>query len=172
MAGVVSQKLEENFEDERLHQASISLKRDAETEARLRFVGAPWWVTLAILLGLIIVILAGVSKVSATASDDYAPEGTVIYAMQKMPVVTLLPFVGILVSGMVFFMSYLAMLVAAFKTSVGNGLLTFFIPFYSHFFAFTNRKRIGSGATIHLIWTVLLFVFLGWFLANRGYKWF
>ncbi len=173
IAGFVQTKVAgSGYEDKRLEEAALNIKRDHDTEERIKFIGAPWWVTLAMLLGLVVLIGAGVIRADAKTTEVFAPKGTFAYAIQKMGIFALLSFIGTTISGLVYFLSYLAVTIAAFKESIAKGFMSLFIPFFSLYYAFVNRKELGTSANVHLIWVVFLAIFGGWFIANKGYAWF
>ncbi len=165
-------KSEEEFDNMYLNEASANLQRDQQAEDRVKFAGAPWWVTMGLVFGLCVIIYAGVQKVQASNSGEYASKGSIMYAFQAMPFVTLLPFVGVIVGGFVYMMSFFAVAAGAAKETMGQAIMSLLIPFYSQYYSVINRQRLGTAANVHLLWTVLLIVFLGWFLANNGQRFF
>lgn len=157
------------FDNMYLDEAAKNMKLDKEAEARTTYAGAPWWVMLAIVLAVCILIVAGVEKVQAVNTGKFAPKGSIIRPMQRMSILMLISYIGMIISAMVFCMSFIAVAFNAFKDSVSKGFMML-IPLYSHFYAIVNRKKLDTTATVHLLWTVLLIVFTIWFFANQGQK--
>ncbi len=170
--GVKAVKQESEFDNLYLEEASRNIVRDQEAENRVKFAGAPWWVSLALVLGMCTVIFAGVTRIQAADLGEFAAEGTILFAFQKMPWVTLLPFVGVLVSSMVVLMSWIAVAVGGFRENAAQGFLVLFIPFYSIYYSIVNRIRLSTAANVHLLWWGIYVVFLIWFFANRGQRFF
>ncbi len=62
--------LVEKFKNPVLNRAQRDIIKDEEEVEKLKFAGAPWWVTLAFILGLLMVIFFGVIII-----DGMAPPG-------------------------------------------------------------------------------------------------
>ena len=159
------------FRNRKLQTAAEDLKRDQELDKRIKRAGLPWWVMLSIVLGLMFVTLAGVMQVDAATNGVTGAKGTLTYAMQKMPFVTLIPFVVTCIAALVVVLSFCALVVAAFKNSAGQGIAVF-IPGYSWIYALMHRRELGTTANMHIIWVPILIGFGYWFYANKGLSYF
>ena len=158
------------FELESLEEASTNLKRDADAELRTRFTGAPWWVTLALVIGIVMVLGVGIIRVDATTTGNKPVRGTFTGNVQLMPFVTLVAATGLIVSGMVFGMSFIAVCVVAFKETIAQGFLTLLIPLYSVAYVLMHRKETDTAGKIHLTWSVIYIFFFVLFLVQGGQR--
>jgi uncharacterized membrane protein YhaH (DUF805 family) len=162
------------FNNYQLNRAAKSIKKEEAEELELRFVGAPWWVSLAIVLGIITIIIFGVIYVDGMGSGE---EGASFKAspksfegrVQRQPPLTLLVVVCFLVSSMVVIMATIAIQVQAFKRSWKTGLLTL-IPGYVQYYSIVARKRLRSTTKILWIWTIIFIVFAGFLVSMRAYR--
>jgi uncharacterized membrane protein YhaH (DUF805 family) len=162
------------FNNYQLNRAAKSIKKEEAEELELRFVGAPWWVSLAIVLGIITIIIFGVIYVDGMGSGE---EGASFKAsaksfegrVQRQPPLTLLVVVCFLVSSMVVMMATIAIQVQAFKRSWKTGLLTL-IPGYVQYYSIVARKRLRSTTKILWIWTIIFVVFSVFLVSMRAYR--
>jgi uncharacterized membrane protein YhaH (DUF805 family) len=162
------------FNNYQLNRAAKSIKKEEAEELELRFVGAPWWVSLAIVFGIITIIIFGVIYVDGMGSGE---EGASFKAsaksfegrVQRQPPLTLLVVVCFLVSSMVVMMATIAIQVQAFKKGWKTGLLTF-IPGYVQYYSIVARKRLRSTTKILWIWTIIFIVFSVLLASMRAYR--
>lgn len=114
-----------------LNAAEDSMKRDVSIQKEMHArAGMPWWMLLVVLFVLGSASVLAVVTVNAANRED----GSLNFSPMK----TFLAGTGGLFA-VLGSMAYLAVIVAAFKKSAKDGLLSLFVPFYIYFFAFTNR---------------------------------
>lgn len=162
------------FNNYQLNRAAKSIKKEQAEELELRFVGAPWWVSLAVVFGIITIIIFGVIYVDGMGSGE---EGASFKAsaksfegrVQRQPPLTLLIFVCFLVSGMVVTMATSAIQASAFKKSWKIGLLTL-IPGYALYYSVAARKKLRSTSKILWIWTAVFAVFSVLLFTSKAYR--
>jgi len=161
------------FKDYRLTRAARAIKKEETEEIELRFIGAPWWVYLAIVLGLITITVFGVIYVDGLGGEEGASNQASIKSfegrVQRQPPQRLLIIVSFLVSTMVVMMATIAIQVKAFQRSTKSGFLTF-IPGYVHYYSIAARKHLRSTTKILWIWTILMIVFSVLLFTSKGYK--
>jgi len=161
------------FKDYRLTRAARSIKKEKNEEMELRFVGAPWWVYLAIVFGLITITVFGVIYVDGLGGEEGASSKASIKSfegrVQRQPPQRLLIIVSFLVSSMVVMMATIAIQVKAFQRNVKSGFLTF-IPGYAHYYSIAARKHLRSTTKILWIWTIVMIVFSVLLFISKGYK--
>ena len=172
LAGYQTTNQLSEFKNRKLQLAAEDLSREEETDKRIKRVGMPWWVMLSNVAGLIFITLAGVMKVEASQSEVKAAKGTLVYAMQKMPFVTLAPFVITCIAALVVVFSFCAILVSAYRRSMGQGLAATFVPGYSLVYAIMHRRELHTTANVHLFWVPVLIGSSIWFYANKGLTYF
>lgn len=163
------------FNDYRLNRAAKSLQKEQADELELRFVGAPWWVSLAVVLGLITITVFGVIYVEGMDSNAEgaksmkAPSTSFEGRVQRQSPGRLIVIVCFLVSSMVVVMATIAVQVKAFQKKMQTGFLTL-IPGYAQYYSIVARKHLRSTTKILWIWTVLWIIFAVMFFAARGYR--
>ncbi len=161
------------FANRQLEHAHRSLKKETEADEKAKYTGAPWWVSLAVVLGLVMVIAFGVIMVEgrgpAETEDGVslkAPANSVRGKIQRLPFPNAMLVVGASVSSMVVLMAWIATCAAAFQDKIGQGFLCL-IPPYPHYYSFANRVKLGSTMRILWGWTaVLIAMMVG--LASTG----
>ena len=162
--GVAAEALVEvgRFSNRQLNDADKSLKKESEADEKAKYTGAPWWVSLAVILGLMTIIVFGVIMVEGLGPDENedglslkAPETTLRGKIQRLPLPNALLFVGSIVSIMVVVMAWIATCATAFRDKIGQGFLCL-IPPYPHYYSFAHRKTMGSTMWILWGWTVVL----------------
>jgi len=162
----------EAFANRQLNEAKKSLKKEYDADEAAKFTGAPWWVALALVLGMITVIAFGVILVEGFSKDD---EGEAIQAvetsfkgkLQRLPLPNALAVIGTLVSAMVVTMAWIATSAAAFRDQAAQGLMCIAIPFYAHYYCFKERLTMKSTMSILWGWSVVLIV-LGTIVLTTG----
>lgn len=143
-----------------LKEAKQSLKKEYDADEAAKFTGSPWWVALAVVLGVMTIIAFGVTLVegwSRNADGDLvqAAETTLKGKVQRLPVPNAFMVIGAMVSSMVVVMAWIATTAAAFKDKVSQGILCFAIPFYAHYYAIKERKKMGGTMRIFVGWSVV-----------------
>ena len=161
------------FNNYQLNRAAKSIKKEEAEELELRFVGAPWWVSLAIVFGIITIIIFGVIYVDGLGGDEgtnfKAPARSFEGRVQRQPPQTLLVVVCFLVSSMVVAMATIAIQIKAFQKSWKTGLLTL-IPGYVQYYSIVARKNLRSTTKILWIWTIICAVFSVLLIATKAYR--
>ncbi len=148
------------FANRQLNDAKKSLKKELEADEAAKYTGAPWWVSLAIVLGVITVIAFGVILVESFGKDDdgermLAPSSTLKGKIQLLPIPNALLVVGSLVSLFVVIMGWIATVSVAFREKAAQGILCLLIPLYAQYYSFKNRKFMGSTSKIFIGWSVV-----------------
>jgi len=172
VAGVEEEQVAK-FNNYQLNRAAKSIKKEEAEELELRFVGAPWWVSLAIVFGIITIIIFGVIYVDGLGGDEgtnfKAPARSFEGRVQRQPPQTLLVVVCFLVSSMVVAMATIAIQIKAFQKSWKTGLLTL-IPGYVQYYSIVARKNLRSTTKILWIWTIICAVFSVLLIATKAYR--
>jgi uncharacterized membrane protein YhaH (DUF805 family) len=150
------------FSNRQLEHAHRSLKKETEADEAAKYTGAPWWVSLAVVLGMVMVIAFGVIMVEGSGpaeSEDgislKAPANTIRGKIQRLPLPNAMLVVGGSVSSMVVLMAWIATCATAFRDKISQGILCL-IPPYPHYYSFANRKKMGSTMRILWGWTIVL----------------
>lgn len=148
------------FVNRQLNEAHLSLKKETEADEKAKFTGAPWWVSLAVVLGLMSVIAFGIILVEGRGMDSEgeslaAPMTTMKGRIQHLPIPNALMAVGWLVSSIVLMMAWIATTAAAFRDKVAQGFLCLIIPFFVHYYSFNKRSIMKSTMTILWGWSVV-----------------
>lgn len=151
------------FANRQLNDAKKSLKKEFEADEAAKYTGAPWWVSLAVVLGVITVIAFGVILVESFGKDDdgeriLAASSTMKGKIQRLPIPNALLVVGSLVSSFVVIMAWIATLSAAFREKAAQGFLCLLIPLYAQFYSIKNRKFMSSTMKIFIGWSVVWIV--------------
>ena len=161
------------YSNKALNEADQSLRKEKAADDALKFVGAPWWVYLACVLGLCMVIAFGVIVKEGTVVDENgeyirAAEGTIKGTIQRMPFLNAMLFIGMCVSGMVVWLATMATIAAAFQEKTMQGVLCLVIPvLYAYYYAFSRWKKIRKTGLILMIWSVVLVAtFIGFMLTR------
>lgn len=161
------------FNNKTLQEAADFLTHDAAVQKRTMNPGLPWWVMLSIVLGMFIGLYSAVLRIQGSRFNDMRPEGTIENAVQRMPSQTVIPLIIAAVTSVAVVVSYLIVTVDAFKQKPTLGLaavvllVLFTVPY-----AIANRQRLEKAGTLHPIITIVFLAAVGWFVGNRGYKWF
>jgi len=161
------------YSNKALNEADQSLRKEKAADEALKFVGAPWWVYLACVLGLCMVIAFGVIVKEGTVVDENgeyirAAEGTIKGTIQRMPFMNAMFFIGMCVSGMVVWLATMATIAAAFQEKTMQGVLCLVIPvLYAYYYAFSRWKKNRKTSLILMIWSVVLVAtFIGFMLTR------
>jgi hypothetical protein len=153
------------FEHKALNEADRFLKKESEDDEALKFVGMPWWVYLAFVIGIGMLITFGVIvREGSIRNEDgelmQAPAETLNGKIQRLSLTGALLVISLAISGMVTCMASMATQVIAFKEKVVCGLLSFFIPGYLYYYAISRRKKMWKTSFILLIWSFAAIVLL------------
>ncbi len=159
------------FANRQLSDADRSLRKETEADEKAKYTGAPWWVSLAVVLGLVTVIAFGVIMVEGRGGDESegvslrAPANTIRGKIQRLPIPNAMMLIGALVSSMVVAMAWIATCATAFRDKIGQGILCL-IPPYPHYYCFVHRKTMGSTMGILWGWSIVLIASMIWMASN------
>ncbi len=148
------------FANRQLNEAKKSLVKEFEADEAAKFTGAPWWVSLAVVLGMLTIIAFGVIMVEGFGKDAdgeslMAPETSLKGKIQRLGPNVLLV-VGSLVSCFVIVMAWIATFAEAFRDKASQGLLCLLVPFYAHYYSYAGGKKMFSTMKILWGWTIVL----------------
>lgn len=155
------------FGDKRLVEAAEMMKREAETEKRLIGAGMPWWMMLAIVLGMLFMITAVLLKMDVKASGSMST----VPMIAKIQRANLGPVLAFSVGGaaaLIGIFAYLAIALGSFKESAKQGLLNLFAPFYIVYYMFTRMEARRLFSTVVIFWVsaVIAGICLGYSLPK------
>ncbi|MFN7730883.1 MAG: hypothetical protein ACK5OB_03215 [Pirellula sp.] len=139
------------FGDKRLVEAAEMMKREAETDKRLIGAGMPWWMMLAIVLGILFMITAVLLKMDVKASGSMST----VPMIAKIQRANLLPVLVFSVGGaaaLIGIFAYMAIALGSFKESAKQGLLNLFAPFYIVYYMFSRMEARRLLSTIVIFW--------------------
>ena len=155
------------FGDKRLVEAAEMMKREAETDKRLIGAGMPWWMMLAIVLGMLFMITAVLLKMDVKASGSTST----VPMIAKIQRANLLPVLAFSVGGaaaLIGIFAYMAIALGSFKESAKQGLLNLFAPFYIVYYMFSRMEARRLLGTIVIFWVsaVIAGICLGYSLPK------
>ncbi len=151
------------FNHKALNEADKFLKKESEDDEALKFVGAPWWVYLAFVIGIIMLIAFGVIIRDGSYRDESgnlvrAPIDTLTGQIQRLPFLGALLVISLSISTMVSTMASIATQIEAFKEKILQGVLCLFVPGYLYYFAISRRKKMWKTSFILLAWSFIAIV--------------
>jgi hypothetical protein len=155
------------FGNKRLVEAAEMMKREVETEKRMMTAGMPWWMMLALVLGLLFMISAVLLKMDVKTSGSVST----VPLLAKIQRANLLPVLVFSLGGaaaLVCVFSNLALAFGAFKESVREGLLCLFVPFYVVYYMFSRMgsRKLTSVVLIFWISAIVAGICLGYALPK------
>lgn len=155
------------FGDKRLVEAAEMMKREAETEKRLIGAGMPWWMMLAIVLGMLFMITAVLLKMDVKASGSMSTV-PMIAKIQRADLVPVLAFSVGGAAALIGIFAYLAIALGSFKESAKQGLLNLFAPFYIVYYMFSRMEARRLFSTVVIFWVsaVIAGICLGYSLPK------
>ncbi|MEI6525580.1 MAG: hypothetical protein WCP62_06085 [Planctomycetota bacterium] len=139
------------FGNKQLVEAAQSMAREAETEKRLLKVGMPWWMMLAIILGVLFMMTAILLKMDVKTSGNVSS----VPLIAKLQSADYLPVVAFSVGGaacLVALFSLIAIQGTAYKESLKQGLLCTLTVFYIFYYMFSRMKERKLGNTVLIFW--------------------
>jgi uncharacterized Zn finger protein (UPF0148 family) len=152
------------YEHKALNEADKNIRKEIADDQAIKFVGWPWWVYLAFVIGLVMVISFGVARQDQDRDENGAPilaaKDTFAGQIQRMPLLAGLAYMSTCVASMVVSMASLVVLVGAFKDKALQGILCIFVPFYVFYYAFSRRKKLGKAPGIMFTWTAIMILML------------
>ncbi len=139
------------FGNKHLNEAAAMMSREKSTEDRLLGAGAPWWMMLSILVGIIVFIAGLGIKMAAGTSGELSTVEWMRRIQEATYLVVLVGTIGMAMA-LVNVFSVLAILITAFKESTKEGLLTFFAPFYIYYYMFSRLFSQFLVTTVAIYW--------------------
>lgn len=139
------------FGNKQLVEAAQSMAREAETEKRLLKVGMPWWMMLAIILGVLFMMTAILLKMDVKTSGNVSS----VPLIAKLQSANYLPVIAFSVGGaacLVALFSLIAIQGTAYKESLKQGLLCTLTVFYVFYYMFSRMKERKLGNTVLIFW--------------------
>jgi len=154
------------FGDLRLVEAAESMKRESETEKRLLSSGMPWWMMLAIILGVLFMMTAILLKMDVNTSGQTSS----IAPIAKLQRAAYGPVLAFSVGGgaaLVALFSWLAIAFGAIKES-WKQLVLCLIPPYAIYYMFSRMKERRLTNTVLIFWisAILAGICLGYSLPK------
>jgi hypothetical protein len=139
-----------------LNEAAEMMEREKDTESRLLGAGAPWWIMLSALVGLVVFISGLAIKMDASTSGEKSGNAILRRIQDAGYDAVLAASFGaamILVANF----AQLVVLITAFKESLKQGFLCLFAPFYITYYMFSRikSKRLMKPVIILFVTAIL-----------------
>lgn len=139
------------FGNKRLVEAAEMMVREAETENRLLKAGMPWWMMLAIILGVLFMMTAILLKMDVSTSGKVSS----VRLIAKLQSAAYGPVIAFSAGGaacLVAIFSLLAIQGTAYKESIKQGLLCSLTVVYAFYYMFSRMKERKLGSTVLIFW--------------------
>lgn len=155
------------FGNKRLAEAADMMAREVETEKRLLKAGMPWWMMLAIILGVLFMMSSILLKMDANTSGKVSS----VPILAKFQSASIGPVLAFSVGGaacLVGLFSLFAIQATAFKESIQQGLLCTLTVVYVFYYMFSRMKSRKLGSTVAIFWisAILAGICLGYSLPK------
>lgn len=155
------------FGNKRLAEAADMMAREVETEKRLLKAGMPWWMMLAIILGVLFMMSSILLKMDANTSGKVSS----VPILAKFQSASFGPVLAFSVGGaacLVGLFALFAIQATAFKESIQQGLLCTLTVLYVFYYMFSRMKSRKLGSTVAIFWisAILAGVCLGYSLPK------
>ena len=155
------------FGNKRLAEAADMMAREVETEKRLLKAGMPWWMMLAIILGVLFMMSAILLKMDVNTSGKVSS----VPILAKFQSASFGPVIAFSVGGaacLVGLFALFAIQATAFKESIQQGLLCTLTVLYVFYYMFSRMKSRKLGSTVAIFWisAILAGVCLGYSLPK------
>jgi len=155
------------FGNKRLAEAADMMAREVETEKRLLKAGMPWWMMLAIILGVLFMMSAILLKMDVNTSGKVSS----VPILAKFQSASFGPVIAFSVGGaacLVGLFALFAIQATAFKESIQQGLLCTLTVVYVFYYMFSRMKSRKLGSTVAIFWisAILAGVCLGYSLPK------
>ena len=155
------------FGNKRLAEAADMMAREVETEKRLLKAGMPWWMMLAIILGVLFMMSSILLKMDANTSGKVSS----VPILAKFQSASLGPVIAFSVGGaacLVGLFALFAIQATAFKESIQQGLLCTLTVVYVFYYMFSRIKSRKLGSTVAIFWVsaILAGICLGYSLPK------
>jgi len=139
------------FGNKRLVEAAEMMVREAETEKRLLKAGMPWWMMLAIILGVLFMMTAILLKMDVSTSGNVS-NVPLIAKFQSADYGPVIAFSAGGAACLVAIFSLLAIQGTAYKESIKQGLLCSLTVVYAFYYMFSRMKERKLGSTVLIFW--------------------
>ncbi|MFM8570489.1 MAG: hypothetical protein ACKOAU_02720 [Pirellula sp.] len=155
------------FGNKRLVEAAEMMAREAETENRLLKSGMPWWMMLAIILGVLFMMTSILLKMDVKTSGNVSS----VPLIAKLQSAGYLPVIAFSAGGaavLVALFSLMAVQATAYKESIKQGLLCTLTVVYVFYYMFSRMKERKLGSIVLIFWisAVLAGILLGYSLPK------
>lgn len=155
------------FGNKRLAEAADMMAREVETEKRLLKAGMPWWMMLAIILGVLFMMSSILLKMDANTSGKVSS----VPILAKFQSASFGPVIAFSVGGaacLVGLFALFAIQATAFKESIQQGLLCTLTVVYVFYYMFSRIKSRKLGSTVAIFWisAILAGICLGYSLPK------
>jgi hypothetical protein len=155
------------FGNKRLVEAAEMMAREAETENRLLKAGMPWWMMLAIILGVLFMMTSILLKMDVKTSGNVSS----VPLIAKLQSAGYLPVIAFSAGGaavLVALFSLMAVQATAYKESIKQGLLCSLTAVYVFYYMFSRMKERKLGSIVLIFWisAVLAGILLGYSLPK------
>lgn len=155
------------FGNKRLAEAADMMAREVETEKRLLKAGMPWWMMLAIILGVLFMMSAILLKMDVNTSGKVSS----VPILAKFQSASFGPVIAFSVGGaacLVGLFALFAIQATAFKESIQQGLLCTLTVVYVFYYMFSRMKSRKLGSTVAIFWisAILAGICLGYSLPK------
>jgi len=155
------------FGNKNLNEAAAMMVREASTQNRMLATGAPWWLILASLSGLLLFVGGALIKKDAGQTGEISniPFLAKIQRADWLPVMAGSSGAGCL---LVAVFAYLALIGTGFTESRKQGLLCLFAPLYILYYMFSRIKSQRLFSTVAILWVtaILAGLLLGYALPK------
>ena len=139
------------FGDKRLVEAAEMMKRESETEKRLIGAGMPWWMMLALVIGILFMMGAIAMKMDYGTSGNYSSV-PMIAKLQRATYYAVFAFSIGGAAALVGLFSYLGIALGAFKETLKEGLLCLFAPLYIVYYMFSRMQARKLTNIVIIFW--------------------
>jgi len=155
------------FGNKRLAEAADMMAREVETEKRLLKAGMPWWMMLAIILGVLFMMSAILLKMDVNTSGKVSS----VPILAKFQSASFGPVIAFSIGGaacLVGLFALFAIQATAFKESIQQGLLCTLTVVYVFYYMFSRMKSRKLGSTVAIFWisAILAGICLGYSLPK------
>ena len=155
------------FGNKRLVEAAEMMAREVETEKRLLKAGMPWWMMLAIILGVLFMMSAILLKMDVNTSGKVSS----VPILAKFQSASFGPVIAFSIGGaacLVGLFALFAIQATAFKESIQQGLLCTLTVVYVFYYMFSRMKSRKLGSTVAIFWisAILAGICLGYSLPK------
>lgn len=143
------------FGDKRLVEAAEMMKREAETDKRLLGAGMPWWMMLALVIGILFMMGAIAMKMDYGTSGNYSSVA-MIAKFQRATYYAVFAFSLGGAAALVALFSYLGIAFGAFKETLKEGLLCLFAPLYIVYYMFSRMQARKLTNIVIIFWVSVI----------------